>query len=97
MKMEMSSNPIIDLKEAVDQALRVRASRDFATRAAYEHSLENRIQQPNQTRAEKFSAEKATLRPVLATWDIKFTKSESRASTIALISHLAFMKSCTGG
>ena len=25
-----------------------------------------------------------------------FTKSESRASTIALISHLAFMKSCTG-
>jgi hypothetical protein len=30
-------------KEAVDQALRVRASRDFATRAAYEHFLQNLV------------------------------------------------------
>src|SRR5437762_693096 len=51
-------------KEAVDQALRVRASRDFATRAAYEHFLQNLIHKRNQTRREKFSAEKSTLRPL---------------------------------
>ena len=51
-------------KEAVDQALRVRSSRDFATRAAYEHFLQNLIHKRNQTRREKFSAEKATLRPL---------------------------------
>jgi hypothetical protein len=51
-------------KEAVDQALRVRASRDFATRAAYDHFVQNLIHKRNQTRAEKFSAEKATLRPL---------------------------------
>src|SRR5256885_13985723 len=51
-------------KEAVDQALRVRASRDFATRAAYEHFLQNLIHKRNQTRREKFSAEQATLRPL---------------------------------
>src|SRR5256886_2194638 len=51
-------------KEAVDQALRVRSSRDFASRAAYEHFLQNLIHKRNQTRAEKFSAEKASLRPL---------------------------------
>ncbi len=51
-------------KEAVDQALRVRASRDFATRAAYEHFVQNLIHKRNQTRAEKVSAEKANLRPL---------------------------------
>src|SRR5713101_6515887 len=51
-------------KEAVDQALRVRSSRDFASRAAYEHFLQNLIHKRNQTRAEKVSAEKASLRPL---------------------------------
>src|SRR6266513_1788760 len=51
-------------KEAVDQALRVRASRDFATRAAYEHFVQNLIHKRNQTRMEKFAAEKTTLRPL---------------------------------
>ena len=51
-------------KEAVDQALRVRASRDFATRAAYEHFLQNLIHKRNQTRAEKFAAEKTILHPL---------------------------------
>jgi hypothetical protein len=49
-------------KEAVDQALRVRASRDFATRAAYEHFLQNLVHERNQTRVQKFSAEKTALR-----------------------------------
>jgi hypothetical protein len=51
-------------KEAVDQALRVRASRDFASRSAYEHFLQNLIHKRNQTRAEKFATEKTTLRPL---------------------------------
>ena len=38
-------------KEAVDQALRVRACRDFATRAAYEHFLADLIHKRNQTRS----------------------------------------------
>ena len=51
-------------KEAVDQALRARGSRDFASRAAYEHFLQNLICKRNHTRATKFAAEKATLRPL---------------------------------
>jgi hypothetical protein len=58
MKVEQSHHRF---KEAVDQTLRVRSSRDFATRAAYEHFLQNLIHKRNQTRAEKFSAEKATV------------------------------------
>jgi len=52
-------------KEAVDQALRARGSRDLPTRAAYEHFLQNLIHKRNQTRTEKFAAEKAVLRPLL--------------------------------
>ena len=55
------------LKEAVDQALRVRGSRDFATRAAYERFLHDLIHKRNQTRIPRFTAEKAALRPLPAT------------------------------
>jgi hypothetical protein len=48
----------------VDQALRVRTSRDFATRAAYEHFLQNLVHKRNQTRAQKFAAAKTALRPL---------------------------------
>lgn len=51
-------------KEAVDQALRARGSRDFASRATYEHFLQNLVHKRNQTRTEKFAAEKAVLRPL---------------------------------
>ena len=54
-------------KEAVDQALRVRGSRDFATRAAYEHFVADLIHKRNQTRAARFTAEKVALRPLPAT------------------------------
>jgi hypothetical protein len=54
-------------KEAVDQALRVRGSRDFSTRAAYEHFLHDLVHKRNQTRAARFSAEKAALRPLPVT------------------------------
>jgi predicted RNA-binding Zn ribbon-like protein len=64
MKMAMWSNLIIAVREAVDQALRARGSREFASRAAYEHFLQNLIHKRNHTRAEKFTAEKAALRPL---------------------------------
>src|SRR3989449_1961245 len=54
-------------KQAVDQALRVRGSRDFATRGAYEHFLQDLIHKRNQTRGARFTAEKAALRPLPVT------------------------------
>jgi hypothetical protein len=51
-------------KEAVDQALRVRGSRDFATQGAYEHFLQDLIHKRNQTRVDRFMAEKEVLRPL---------------------------------
>jgi Mu transposase-like protein len=54
-------------KEAVDQALRVRGSREFASRAAYERFLHDLVFKRNQTRAALFETEKAALRPLPAT------------------------------
>jgi hypothetical protein len=54
-------------KQAVDQALRVRGSRDFATRAAYEHFVADLIHKRNQTRVARFTAEKVALRPLPVT------------------------------
>lgn len=51
-------------KEAVDQALRVRTHRDFPTRAAYEHFLQELARQRNQTRLKRFASEQAALRPL---------------------------------
>jgi ribosomal protein S21 len=53
-------------KRAVDQALRVRGSRDFLSRAAYEQFLQNLIHKRNQTRTTRFVSEKAALRPLPA-------------------------------
>src|SRR5215472_648622 len=54
------------LKQAVDQALRARGSRDFASRSAYEHFLQDLVYKRNQTRAARFDSEKASLRPLPA-------------------------------
>src|SRR2546421_8635602 len=51
-------------KEAVDQALRARGSRDFADRAAYQHFVQTLVSKRNQTRAGHFAAEKEVLRPL---------------------------------
>jgi Mu transposase, C-terminal domain len=53
-------------KQAVDQALRVRGSRAFPSRAAYEHFLQDLVCKRNQTRAARFVTEKACLRPLPA-------------------------------
>jgi transcriptional regulator with XRE-family HTH domain len=54
-------------KEAVDQALRVRGSRDFAERAAYEHFLHDLLRQRNLTRQLRWAEDQAALRPLPAT------------------------------
>jgi hypothetical protein len=51
-------------KQAVDQALRVRGSRDFAERTAYERFLHELVRQRNLTRAARFAAEQHALRPL---------------------------------
>ncbi len=54
-------------KEAVDQALRLRGSRDFATRAAYVRFLGDLVRRRNLTRQVRFAEEQQTLRPLPAT------------------------------
>ena len=51
-------------KQAVDQALRVRSSRDFPDRAAYGRFLQTLIKQRNLTRAVRWAEEQAALRPL---------------------------------
>ncbi len=53
-------------KQAVDQALRARWTRDFSSRAAYERFLQDLVCKRNQTRDARFTAEKERLRPLPA-------------------------------
>jgi hypothetical protein len=53
-------------KVAVDQALRVRGSRDFADRLTYERFLQELVRQRNLTRAARFALERQALRPLPA-------------------------------
>jgi hypothetical protein len=51
-------------KQALDQALRVRGSRDFSDRAAYARFLQELVRQRNLTRQEAWDAERPHLRPL---------------------------------
>lgn len=53
-------------QQAVDQALRVRGSRDFADRASYERFLQDLVRYRNQTRAGRYGQEQQALRPLPA-------------------------------
>ena len=53
-------------KSAVDQALRVRGSRDFADRGTYERFLLDLVRSRNLTRSQRFEADQAALRPLPA-------------------------------
>jgi hypothetical protein len=53
-------------KQAVDQALRVRGSREFADRASYARFLDQLVKRRNQTRQERWAEEQAVLRPLPA-------------------------------
>lgn len=54
-------------KDAVDQALRLRGSRDFLTRTAYVRFLQDLVRQRNLTRQRRFAEEQQVLRPLPAT------------------------------
>jgi len=54
-------------KEAVDQALRVRASRDFPTRSAYDRFLQDLIRNRNLKRSQRFATEQEALHPLPTT------------------------------
>ena len=54
-------------KQAVDQALRVRGSREFPDRAAYARFLQGLVKQRNLTRQARWAEERAVLRPLPAT------------------------------
>jgi hypothetical protein len=54
-------------KEAVDQALRVRASRDFPSRSAYDRFLQDLIRNRNLKRSERFAQEQEALHPLPTT------------------------------
>src|SRR3989454_7774426 len=54
-------------KEAVDQALRVRASREFPTRSAYDRFLQDLIRNRNLKRSTRFAAEQEALQPLPTT------------------------------
>src|SRR5947209_4706295 len=54
-------------KDAVDQALRVRASRDFPTRSAYDRFLQDLIRNRNLKRSERFAQEQEALYPLPTT------------------------------
>lgn len=53
-------------KVAVDQALRMRGSRDFADRASYQRFLHELVRQRNLTRQLRFTREQQALRPLPA-------------------------------
>ena len=53
-------------KQAADQALRVRGSRDFADRPAYERFLQGLVKQRNLTRQARWTEEQAHVRPLPA-------------------------------
>jgi hypothetical protein len=78
-------------KQAVDQALRARGSREFADRSAYEHFVQTLVYKRNQTRAVRFAAEREALRPLPTTVlapckEVRVTVS--RFSTISVLGNV---------
>lgn len=72
-------------KTAVDQALRVRGSRDFPDRAAYERFLAELVRARNLTRSERFDTEQAVLKPLPAA-PLDFTREiPVRVSRFSLV------------
>ena len=77
-------------KRAVDQARRVRGSREFADRAAYERFLQQLVSQRNLTRQVRWAQERQALRPLpmtplLACRELRVPVS--RFSTIRVLSN----------
>jgi transposase len=72
-------------KDAVDQALRVRGTRDFRSREEYERFLCELVRQRNLTRSQRFDADRAALRPLPAA-PLDFTREVTvRVSRFSLV------------
>jgi transposase len=72
-------------KMAVDQALRVRGSRDFADRAAYERFLAELVRARNLTRSARWATDQAALKPLPAA-PLDFTREQTvRVSRFSLV------------
>lgn len=72
-------------KTAVDQALRVRGSRDFPDRSSYERFLSELVRMRNQTRSVRFEQERTALKP-LPDKPLDFTREITvRVSRFSLI------------
>ncbi len=88
MRMVMSNKRIFAVLEALDQALRMRGSREFSSRAAYERFVQDLARNRNLTRASRFQQEQAALHPLphlpLAPCR-EFRVSVSRFSTIQVL------------
>ena len=83
-------------KQAVDQALRVRGSREFPDRAAYRHFLQDLVRQRNLTRHARFAEERQALRPLpRAPLDLyrELRVPVSRGSTIQVLRNTYFLPS----
>ena len=74
-------------KRAVDQALRLRGSREFPSRDAYTRFLHTLVRQRNQTRQTRWAEERGTLRPLPTTplhpcRELRLTVTSSRTITV---------------
>lgn len=78
------------LKDAVDQRLRLRGSRAFTSREAYESFLDSCVQARNATRAARIEEERAHLRPLpkraLPVYRESYA-TVSRASVVRVLKH----------
>ena len=78
------------LKNAIDQRLRLRGSRAFASREAYESFLDGCVQTRNATRAARIEEERPHLRPLPARPLPSYRESYatvSRASAVRVLKH----------
>src|SRR5258708_39569153 len=72
-------------KEAVDQALRVRGSREFTDRATYTRFLLHQVKQRNLTRQARWTEEQAVLRPLPGSWLALCRELRGRVSRFSTI------------
>ena len=73
------------LKRALDQALRLRGSRDFADEAAYDAFLVEQVRKWNRRDPERWPQERALLRPLPASWPPQFEETEAQVTRNAVV------------
>lgn len=73
------------LKEALDQALILRGSRDFATRAGYEAFVKRLLEQRNKARGKRVAEELRALQPLPKLWLDAVTEDWVRVSRFSTL------------